>query len=147
MNDLPNTPPTAAPAPNPAVGSAVGNMAKEVAPQITPVEAPQMTEIGKDTELSPEVKMAGVSMQSDTIELPHLVQKMGVSAVGPAAPPTLGAAAVITLPLTDDQIAQGLHQSLLSSWRWLAEWCERQLKQAHVLLSSSKGKTVRTNMD
>lgn len=147
MNDLPSPQPTAVPAPDPTAGGSVGSMAKEVAPQITPVEVPQMTEIGKDTDLSPEVKMAGVSMRSDTIELPHLVQQMGVSAVGQSAPSVAGAAATITLPLTDDQIAQGLHQSLLSSWRWLAQWCERQLKQAHVLLSSTKGKTVRTKME
>ena len=146
MNDLPNTQPTPPSAASPQGVGAVGSMAKEVAPLVAPVEAPQMTEIGKDTELAPEVKMAGVSMQADTIELPHIVQKMGVSAVGPAAPPP-AAVAAITLPLTDDQIAQGLHQSLLSSWRWLAEWCERQLKQAHVLLSSTKGKTVRTTVE
>lgn len=125
----------------------MGNMAKEAEPQTTPFEAPQLTEIGKDTGLPPEVKTAGVSMQSDTIELPHIVSQMGVTAVGPAAPPVAGAAATITLPLTDDQIAQGLHQSLLSSWRWLAEWCDRQLRQAHVLLGSAKGKPIRTNME
>lgn len=146
MDDLPiiksNTPPSVIP----NAGSAVGSMAKEVAPVTGAVEAPPMAEVGKDTELSPEVRMAGVSMKSDTIELPHLVQKMGVSAVGPAAPPASQVAA-ITLPLTDDQIAQGLHQSLLSSWRWLAEWCERQLKQAHILLTSAKGKTTRSNTE
>ncbi|MBI5018807.1 hypothetical protein HZB58_00865 [Candidatus Gottesmanbacteria bacterium] len=146
MDDLPNAKSNTSPPVNPQPAGVVGSMAKEVAPIVGAVEAPLMAEVGKDTELSPEVRMAGVSMKSDSIELPHIVQKMGVSAVGPAAPPASQVAA-ITLPLTDDQIAQGLHQSLMSSWRWLAEWCERQLKQAHILLTSAKGKTTRSTTE
>lgn len=144
MDDLPSAKSNTLPSAAPLAGSVVGSMEKEVAPVVGAVEAPPIAEVGKDTELPPEVRNAGVSMKSDTIELPHLVQQMGVSAVGPAAPPVSQAAA-ITLPLTDDQIAQGLHQSLMSSWRWLAEWCERQLKQAHILLTSVKGKTTRSS--
>lgn len=146
MDNLPNAQSNISPSASPQGAAVVGSMAKEVAPITGAVEAPLMAEVGKDTELSPEVKMAGVSMKSDSIELPHLVQKMGVSAVGPAAPPTSQVVA-ITLPLSDDQIAQGLHQSLMSSWRWLAEWCERQFKQAHILLTSAKGKTTGSNTE
>lgn len=34
----------------------------------------------------------------------------------------------ITLPLTDDQIQQGLHHKVWEAIRWLAEWCVRQMK-------------------
>lgn len=34
----------------------------------------------------------------------------------------------VTLPLTDDQIKQGLHHKVWEAIRWLAEWCARQLK-------------------
>lgn len=34
----------------------------------------------------------------------------------------------IKLPLTDDQIHQGLHHKVFDALRWLAEWCVRQLK-------------------
>ncbi len=44
----------------------------------------------------------------------------------------VGAAAAqkpkVTLPLTDDQIKQGLHHKIWEGIRWLAEWCARQLK-------------------
>ncbi len=34
----------------------------------------------------------------------------------------------VTLPLTDDQIQEGLHHKIWESIRWLAEWCVRQIK-------------------
>lgn len=122
---------------------AAGSMAKEVAPiTATTAEIPVVTEAGKETELSPEVVKAGVKMSADSIVLPKLVQQMGVQAVGPQAPAAAQAAA-ISLPLSDEQIAKGLHQSIMTSWRWLAEWCKRQLLQAHLTIKSMQGKTVR----
>lgn len=141
MDTLPNTsgvPPQTAP---PAAPGATGSMAKEVEPVAGAAEAPVITEIGKETELAPEVRQAGVRMQADAIELPKVASQLGVRAVVPAAVPV--AAATVALPLTDDQIAQGLQQSLLTSWRWLAEWCARQLKQAHILLRPVHGATER----
>ncbi len=50
---------------------------------------------------------------------------------------------VIALPLTDDQIIQGLQQNVTNSWRWLAQWCLRKLKQLHLILKSIHGQIVR----
>ena len=119
-------------------------MAKEVAP-LHSAEAPIIQEVGKEVELPPEVEHAGVRVKSDTIELPPPVQKSGVTPVGPAAVPAQ--AQTVTLPLTDDQIAQGLSESIFSSIRWLAEWCERQLKNAHMVVKKIHGKTVRTSTE
>ncbi len=141
MDTLPTTNQTIPPPPVPPMGATpVGSMAKEAPPIVENAEAPLITEIGKEVELTPEVRKAGVTMKSETIVLPEPVQRMGVTPVGPSAPQPIPA---VTLPLSDDQIAQGLHQSILSSWRWLAEWCERQLKQAHIILKSMQGKAVR----
>lgn len=118
MNDLPNT--NQPPAPPP-----VGSMAKETAPVIETIESPIITEIGQEVGLPPEVKKAGVTMQSETVALPTPVQQLGVTQTG--APPPLKPASVV-LPLTDDQIALGLKQSLSQSWRWLSEWCKRQAR-------------------
>lgn len=141
MDSLPNTSAVSPQTTVPAVSVPVGSMAKEVEPAAGAVEAPVMTEIGKETELAPEVRQAGVRMQADAIELPKVASQLGVRAVAPAASPV--AVAAVALPLTDDQIAQGLQQSLVTSWRWLAEWCARQLKQAHILLRSVHGATER----
>lgn len=113
--------------------SAVGSIAKESAPLTGHIEAPLITEIGKEMELPPEVAKAGVSIQSDTVVLPPPVAQRGVKPVGAQAPAS--AAATIALPLSDDQIAKGLQQSLTTSWRWLAEWCKRQLLQARKLFT------------
>ena len=121
----------------------VGSMAKEVAPTIAATtEIPTVTEIGKEVELPAEVVKAGVRMSSDSVELPKFVQQMGVQSVAPAVAATT-LSPVITLPLSDEQIAKGLHQSIMTSWRWLAQWCKRQLQQAHLIIKSMNGKTVR----
>ena len=136
----PITPPSAAAAP--LQQAATGSMAKEAAPIVTTPEAPVVTEIGKEVTLPPEVASAGVRMQSDTVVLPKPLQDLGVTAVGPAAKAPAHTPTVV-LPLNDDQIAMGLHQSLLTSWRWVAEWCNRQLRSVHLTLKTVHGKIVR----
>jgi hypothetical protein len=81
-----------------------------------------------ETEISPEVASSGVKIQPTSIPIPPPVSAMGVQPSGQNVPP---AAPAVTLPLSDDQIATGLKQSIWSSWRWLAEWCVRKLKQVH----------------
>ncbi len=127
MDDLPIVKPVVSPVPPITPINPVGNMAKESSPIVSTNEAPLVSEIGKEELLSTEVKNAGVRMQSDTIELPAIAHSMGVKIVDTTSPP-VAIPLTVTLPLTDEQIAKGLHQSIVSSWRWLAQWCERQLK-------------------
>jgi hypothetical protein len=122
----------------------MGSMAKESGPNISFVEAPLIQEVGQETPLSNEVAKAGVTIQPTTVTLPPSVQQLGVKAVG-QAPSSVVAAPSVALPLSDDQIAIGLHQSLMSSWRWLAEWCARQLKFVHITVKQIRGKAIRTN--
>lgn len=84
--------------------------------------------VGQEVEVSPEVVSSGVKVQSTTIPIPQPVQATGVKSVGQNIPP---AAPAVALPLSDMQIAQGLKQSIWSSWRWLSAWCIRKLKQIH----------------
>jgi len=151
MDDLPKTNPVPSHQPKadrpfgeasqPAGGGGqVGSISEEVAPVTGNAEVGVFSEIGREVELSPEVKKAGVTIKSDTIVLPPSLTELGMREVTP--PPA--AASKVVLPLSDEQIAQGLQQSLLSSWRWLAEWCRRQLLQAHVILKTVKGSSVRS---
>lgn len=96
---------------------------------------------GQEMELPKEVSAVGVKIKPTAIPIPPKVSQMGVKPAGPNVP--LGTGATVTLPLTDDQIAAGLHQSLTSSWRWLAEWCRRRLLQLHVVLKSVRGSLIR----
>lgn len=127
----------------PKINKTVGSIAKETAPVIGHIEAPVITEIGKEIELPLEVAKSGVTIQSDSIELPPPVTQLGVKSVGVQATTTV-TTTTVALPLTDDQIAQGLHQSIMSSWRWLSEWCMRQLHAAHKTIKSIHGKVTRT---
>lgn len=37
----------------------------------------------------------------------------------------------VTLPMTEDEMMSGLHGQVWESFRWLAEWCVRQIKLLH----------------
>ncbi len=139
QSNMPASAPPAGVQPQPT-----GGMAKETGPHISFVEAPLMQEVGQEAELSSEVSKAGVTIRPESISLPPSVQSLGVKQVGVAGPSVVAPVTSAQLPLSDDQIAQGLHQSIMSSWRWLAEWCTRQLKQTHFILQSIHGKIVRT---
>ncbi len=138
-NTSPSPPPPGAP-PQPT-----GSMGKETGPHISFVETPLMQEVGQETPLSNEVAKAGVTIQPTSVTMPPSVQELGVKVVGSSSPAVSVASPAVTLPLSDDQIARGLHQSIMSSWRWLAVWCVRQLKQAHVMLKTFHGKITRSN--
>lgn len=45
--------------------------------------------------------------------------------------PAKGEAKIVELPLTEDQVVQGLHMQVYDSLRWMAEWCVRQIKLLH----------------
>lgn len=101
---------------------------------------PVLEEIGQEISVAPELEKIGVLKTSETIVLPPDVRKMGVTAVGVGQPVVT---TTVRVPLTDDQIIKGLHAQIISSIRWLAEWCIRQLKKGHIHLKTIKGKIVR----
>ncbi|MCX6793518.1 MAG: hypothetical protein NTY06_00235 [Candidatus Gottesmanbacteria bacterium] len=96
--------------------------------------------VGQETELSPEVASSGVKIRPTTIPISPAAAQLGVKAAGQNIPAVSPA---VTLPLSDDQIAQGLKQSIWSSWRWLAQWCVRRLKQVHMGLKNIHGRLTR----
>jgi len=101
-------------------------------------------EVSQELELPKEVVSAGVKVQPTVINLPPPVTQMGVKQTG--ANTGLGSGATVSLPLTQPQIAQGLQQDILSSWRWLAVWCIRRLKKFRFLnLTNPTNATNTTN--
>ena len=124
-------------------GGSVG-FAKEI--ETTPInpqpEIPQLTEIGREIELNPNVSAAGESVQRTVIEIPPPL----TAHLKPAGQnTTLGTGETIELPLTDDQILAGLKQPPTSSWKFLALWCKRQLQQIGRVIRTIGGKTVEVN--
>lgn len=108
---------------------------KELEPGGAGFEQPGLRDVqGTEIELPKEVAAAGVTQKPTVVQLPQAVTQMGVKPVGQMGLPQ---APAVALPLTDDQIVLGLKQSITSSWRWLAEWCVRKLKQIHRTLVKS----------
>lgn len=149
MNDLPipsGNPPIGGSIPTPIDQSHIGyssSVHKEAEPGISVSEVSALKESGKDREEIPsEIASVGVKIHPTTIAVPSSLQQLGVQASGA----NIGMPAqVITLPLTDDQIARGLTQSISSSYHWLAQWCIRRLKQMHVGFKKIHGSMTRVN--
>ncbi|MEK7577388.1 MAG: hypothetical protein AAB492_02080 [Patescibacteria group bacterium] len=126
MNTLPTQASTDPQPTTPIVGVSVGKEVEHASDVLA--EVTLGVEQGKDIELPHEVSAIGVRVQPTIVVLPTVVQHAGVQAINPAAPvaPFTPAA---KMPLSDDQIAKGLHESVVNSVRWLTEWCVRRLKQ------------------
>lgn len=144
MTDLPTPPPSTDvdALPNSTVSQfPEGSGAKEKETGLAVAELP-LESAGKEMELPKEVISAGVRVRPTTVPLPANVLRLGVRPTGANVPPAGPGA--IALPLTDDQIALGLHEGITSSWRWLAEWCRLQLKRLHLGFQRAHGKITRT---
>jgi len=143
MNDLSNSSDTAGvAAPVTPQQSATPSGAKEVIGGGIDRQDGLRDITGQETTLSPEVSSSGVRIHPTTVSIPLPVAQMGVQPVGQNVP--VQTTSTVVLPLTDDQIAVGLHQSITNSLRWLSTWCVRRLKQAHIILKNVHGKLVRT---
>lgn len=101
--------------------------------------------VGQEWELPKEVAQAGVKVQPTSVQIPSGLAQMGVKPLK-QTPTINNSGTVIALPLTDDQIMQGLQQNVTNSWRWLAQWCLRKLKQLHLIIKTMHGKIVRINI-
>lgn len=109
---------------------------------LIPTEAIQS--VSTEVEIHPEVEKAGVTTLRDTIELPPDVKKMGVTPVGSSTPvATTTTLPRVLLPISDDQVVAGLHVHVINAFRWLAVWCIKKLKKAHIALKVIHGKIVR----
>ena len=103
---------------------------REVEGGIVLGEAFPLKDIGThEINLPKEVIAVGVRQSPTNVTLPQAVAQLGMKASGQGQGGTQ--TPTIALPLTDDQIAQGLKVAMTNSWRWLAEWCIRKLKQLH----------------
>jgi hypothetical protein len=108
----------------------------------------EMTEVAKEitTEVvvSTEVAQAGVKKIPDVVEIPPDVRKLGVSPAGPTTPVSATTAfPQVVLPISDQKVVAGLHSQVTSAFLWLATWCIKKLKKAHIALKVIHGKIIR----
>lgn len=80
---------------------------------------------GAEIELPKEVTAIGVTQQPTVVPIPQPVSQLGVKPTGTNIPIQTNTS--VAIPLSDSELAQGLHISVINSFRWLAEWCRKQL--------------------
>lgn len=100
-----------------------------------------LRDLTAEVELPVEVKSAGVTVNKEQIEISPDLKTLGVSPMGVYQP--LPATPVITLPLTDEKIEEGLNRNIMSALRWLAQWCLYRMKKFHLTLKVIHGKVMR----
>lgn len=115
---------------------------KEREPFSGPVES--INGISQEIEVPIEVERAGVKKVHEAIDVPPDLGKLGVLQSGPSVPIAQSTVVPsVTLPISDTQVLVGLHSQVSSSLKWLAAWCIKKLKKAHVALKIIHGKIVR----
>lgn len=123
-------------------GSAVG---KEQEPVVEARGEAGFEEVGEHIELEkPKEVREHIKEIPHRPEIPREVERAGVRHAGPATPVKKAKGTSVNLPLTDDQIAAGLHAHVWESVRWLAVWCVRQLRKAHIIVKEAHGKLTRS---
>lgn len=145
MNPADNTIPSANKQQPPSVANATIHKEHEIPLASTASEA--VSEMTTEVEISPEVEKAGVTAYKETIELPPDIKKLGIAPTGSATPVVTTVVPPVVLPISDDKVVAGLHARLLSSLRWLAVWCIKKLKKAHIILKIIHGKIIRVKKD
>ncbi len=132
IGSLPSVPP-----PVSTYGPGLGTKEREFLAQ---QDETALEEVRKELEVAPEVSEAGVEVKREEIELPPPLPKIGVTQTGAELPvsPT-----PFSLPITDDKIVTGTGAPVISSLRWLVEWCLRQLKKIHIKLKKVHGRITR----
>ena len=104
-----------------------GSFGKEQESGIIGSSESVLQDLGKEMDLPKEVISAGVKTQPITVSIPPPVHNLGVKVTG--APVSVIKTSAVALPLSDVQIAEGLHTNIANSIRWLAEWCRYKLKK------------------
>lgn len=96
------------------------------------------SEINKPKEVAEHVKEV-----SQKPQIPEDVEKAGLTHTGPTTPTKQATGKTVKLPLTDDEIAIGLHAHIWESIRWMSLWCVRQLNKVHIAIKEVHGKLIR----
>ncbi len=126
---------------DPITGASLGGIGAKEQEFFAAQEALQLEQVRHELELAPEVKEMGVENLHDEIEIPPALKKIGLQ--NTSVPISIPQVPVISTPLADDKIVSNTGSSVWSSLTWLALWCLKQLKKAHVKLKKVHGKIVR----
>ena len=112
------------------------------------MEMPKMPEAGMEDPVEfaiPKEVTGHVQISQTTPEIPPDLKQAGVtySPSDQTMSNTSSSGNSSRVMLTDDQINDGLTKKPTDSFRWLAEWCIKQLKLAHVHFKKINGRYIR----
>jgi hypothetical protein len=131
INAMNNLPDTSGKSTNPPASSATIGIGKESEGISISDGETGLQSAGLEMELPKEVSAVGVTQQPTVVPIPPHISQLGVKPTGLNIPVQTSPSVVI--PLSDSELAQGLHISVINSFRWLAEWCQKQLKMIKVI--------------
>lgn len=105
----------------------------------------QMESVSLPEEHIPKEVVSSGVVHKELVDVPPDVAQLGVQVAGgqQSVNQQASVSITITLPISDDQVISGLHENFKTSIRWLALWCLRQLKRAHLALKVVHGKVLR----
>lgn len=126
---------------DPITGVSMGGMGAKEQEFFATQEALQLEQVRHELELAPEMKEAGMETLHDEVKLPPSLKQIGVQKIGELG--NLSQAPAAAVPLADDKIISNTGSSVWASLTWLALWCLKQLKKAHVKLKKIHGKVIR----
>ncbi len=132
---------TASPTPQPTPVSAHVGAGRESEPVVGGAKVEMPAQPIKESPLSPEVQNY-IKVQEDQkkMQLPQQLRNMGITAGHDEQPEVPQGP---TMPMSDEQIAYGLHQPINNSVRWLATLMLYLLQQSHYTITTVKGRVRR----
>jgi len=131
MNNLPDTSGKSTNSHIPPVSTATVGIGKESEGISISDDETNLQAAGVEMELPKEVSAVGVTQQPTVIPIPQPISQLGLKPTGSNIP--IQTSPSVTIPLSDSELAQGLHMSVINSFRWLAQWCQKQLKILNVI--------------
>lgn len=81
--------------------------------------------VEKKTELDPAVAQVVQQAPSTTPTPPPVADEKGQVLMEPSEPKPQK----ITLPLSQEQVTEGMHHKVMDSLRWMSEWCVMIIKK------------------
>jgi hypothetical protein len=126
INAMNNLPDTSGKPINPPASTATIGIGKESEGISISDNETGLQSAGAEVELPKEVSAIGVTQQPTVIPIPQPISQLGVKPTGSNIPIQTNPS--VDMPLSDSELAQGLHISVINSFRWLAEWCQKQIK-------------------
>lgn len=122
---------------------------KEDADKVAAEEGDEYWQLyAKEIEMEKEIAEIGgmEKIESGEVPIPEAIAKeMGVKPAITIETPIAVAKDfnIASVTLTDEQLSTGIKKPTSSGFRWLAEWFIYQLKKAHYLVKSVRGKILR----